>query len=45
MIAGGSTILSQPPKEGAMYGIFKESMNILVSTKPPASCTTEFIKQ
>lgn len=40
-MAGWSTILSQPPNEGARYGTFKESTNILVVSRSPATCTID----
>lgn len=38
MTAGWSTKLSQPPNEGAMYGIFRESTKFSADIKPPATC-------
>ena len=30
-------MLSTPPNDGAMYGIFKESMNLMVVCKSPST--------
>lgn len=34
-------MLSQPPKDGAMYGIFSESTNFMVVSKSPLICKVE----